>query len=191
MVKTRLALLTAVLAMLSLSPHLWARADVKTAFDKAYDFSSIETWGWSNGWGQIKMARTQSDDPEFMRALIEPIILDGVEKELDKKLRKVTTAPDVTFRYYMLLTTSQTSQTVGQFIPGTVNWGLPLFPPATQSLKILNAGTLVLDVAAKDTVIWRGAAQAEVKPDSTQEKRESVLREAIRDMLKNFPPKKK
>jgi hypothetical protein len=137
------------------------------------------------------MARTQDDDPAFMQKLVEPIIVDAVTTEANKKLKAAPSAPDVTFTYYLLLTTGQTSQTVGQFLPATLNWGLPLFPPATQSLKILNAGTLVIDATANGTVIWRGAAQAEVKPDSSKEKRESTVRDAVRDMLRQFPPKQK
>ena len=49
---------------------------------------------------------------------------------------------------------------MGQFVPATVSWGLPLFPQATQSLKILNHGSLVIDLSAKGAVVWRGVAQA-------------------------------
>jgi hypothetical protein len=187
----RTSFLAVVLAMLALAPPVAARVDVKVAFDKAYDFSHIKTWAWSPEFGQIKMARTQDDDVAFMKKLVEPMIIDAVAKEVGKKLTESTASPDVTFTYYLLLTVGQSAQTVGQFIPGTVNWGLPLFPPATQSLKILNAGTLVLDASAKGTVIWRGAANAEIKPDTSTEKKESLVRDAVRDMLRQFPPKKK
>lgn len=180
-----------LLAIVALAPPVAARDDVKVAFDKTYDFSRIKTWGWSTEPGQVKMARTQDDDPAFMKKLVEPIIIDAVTKEVVKKLKESTSAPDVTFTYYLLLTTGQNAQTVGQFLPATLNWGLPLFPPATQSLKILNAGTLVIDASANGTVIWRGAARAEVKPDSSKEKRESIVRDAVRDMMRQFPPKMK
>src|SRR6478735_4140711 len=186
-----LILFVVVSAALAGTVQVGARADVKVAFDKAYDFSHIKTWGWSGERGQIKMARTQEDDPAFMQKLVEPIIVEEVTKEANKKLKEAPSAPDVTFTYYLLLTVGQTSQTVGQFLPATLNWGLPLFPPATQSLKILNAGTLVLDASANGTVIWRGAAQAEIKPDTSREKRESIVRDAVRDMLRQFPPKSK
>jgi len=190
-VNIRLALLIAVSATLAAATPIAARADVKVAFDKAYDFSRIKTWAWSSEFGQIKMARTQDDDPAFMKKLVEPMIIDAVTKEAGKKLTEAPSSPDVTFTYYLLLTVGQSAQTIGQFLPGTVNWGLPLFPPATQSLKVLNAGTLVLDAAANGTVIWRGAAQAEIKPDTSAEKKESILRGAVRDMLRQFPPKTK
>lgn len=189
--KIRLGVLALLAAILTLPALVSARADVKTAFDPAYDFSRIKTWAWSPDYGQIKMARTQDDDPAFMKKLVEPMIIDEVSTELGKKFKEATATPDVSFTYYLLLTVGESTQTIGQFIPGTVSWGLPLFPPATQSIKILNAGTLVLDAAANGTVIWRGAAQAKIKPDTSAAKREAIVREAVRDMLKQFPPKKK
>ena len=59
------------------------------------------------------------------------------------------------------------TQTMGQFLPATTAWGLPPFPQATQSLKIMNRGSLVLDLSAKGTVVWRGVAQAKIKMDAT------------------------
>ena len=70
-----------------------------------------------------------------------------------------------------------------------MSWGLPLFPQATQSLKVLNQGALVIDLSANGTVVWRGVAQAEIKMDTDFKKREALLREGVRDLLKRYPPK--
>ena len=78
---------------------------------------------------------------------------------------------------------------MGQFLPATTAWGLPPFAPATQSLKIMNQGSLVLDLSAKGAVVWRGVAQAGVEFDANDKKREALLREAVRDLLKRYPPK--
>ena len=48
---------------------------------------------------------------------------------------------------------------------------------------------MVLDLTAQDVVVWRGVAQAQIKPDAPTDKRESLLREAVRDLLKRYPPK--
>jgi hypothetical protein len=39
-------------------------------------------------------------------------------------------------------------------------------------------------------VVWRGVAQARVAFEVDDKKREAVLREAIRDLFKRYPPKK-
>ena len=165
--------------------------DVRVEHDKAFDFRPVRTWGWSpKGAGDVIMARTQEDDPAAMKQRFEPVILQAVAAEMTRRgLKEVAANPDVTVTYYVLLTTSMSSQTVGQFLPATAAWGLPVFPPATQSLQVMNKGSLVLDLSAKDTVVWRGVAQAEIEPGTEIKKREALLREGVRDLLRRYPPK--
>jgi hypothetical protein len=47
----------------------------------------------------------------------------------------------------------------------------------------------VIDLAAGGNVVWRGVAQSRLKPDTDFKKREATLREAVRDLLRRFPPK--
>jgi hypothetical protein len=189
---SKLTIWLAAAALAAGTPTLMlARVKVNVNFDKKFDFKPVRTWAWHPGEpGQIMMGRTADDDPKAAQKLAEPIILEEVASELTKRgLTAATSQPDVIVTYYLLLTTSINAQTVGQFLPATLNWGLPPFPQATQSLKVLNAGSLVLDFNAKDDIVWRGVAQAELKMDSDPKKRETVLREAIRDLLRRFPPK--
>jgi hypothetical protein len=167
-----------------------ARVDVQVDFDKAFNFKAVKTWAWSPGEpGQVKMARTQEDDPEAMRKRAEPIIVDAVNGEMGRRgLTVAPSAPDLTMTYYLLLTTTMSTQTIGQFVPATGEWGLPPIPRATQSIKMMNRGSLVLDLAAAGTVVWRGIAQAQIKFDADDKKREAVIRESVRDLLRRFPP---
>jgi len=165
--------------------------DVHVEHDKTFDFSAIHTWGWNpSGAGRVMMARTKDDDPEAMKARVDPIVRDAVIKEM--KVRGLTEAsakPDLTVTYYLLLTINTETQTVGQFLPSTVMWGLPPFAPATQSFKVMNRGSLVIDMNAGETVVWRGMAQAELAPNSDAKKREARLRDGVRDLLRRYPPK--
>jgi hypothetical protein len=54
---------------------------------------------------------------------------------------------------------------------------------------VSNQGSLVIDLAANGNVVWRGVAQAKVKFDADFKKREALLREAVHDLLRRFPPK--
>ena len=170
-----------------------ARVDVKVDFDKTFDFKTVKTWGWSaSGPGEVKMARTQNDDPDAMKKVVEPPIVDAVTIAMTRAgLTQAPSDPDVIVHYYLLLTTNQTAQTVGQFLPATMAWGLPLFPQATQSLKVMNQGALVIDLTAKNNIVWRGVAQAQIKIGTTMKDREAKLREAVRDLLTRYPPKQK
>ena len=181
----------AVGLVLALHPAA-ARVDVKVEFDKAFDFGAVKTWAWrADTPGDVKMARTKDDDPDAARRSAEPIILDAVAGELAKRgLTAATGTPDLTVTYYLLLTTTMSAQTMGQFLPATVAWGLPPFDQATQSLKMMNRGSLVLDLSKGGTVVWRGLAQSDIKFDADAKKRETLLREGIRDLLAKYPVKR-
>jgi hypothetical protein len=167
--------------------------DTQVDYDKAFDFKPVHTWAWDRAEpGVVKMARTQYDDPDAMQKKVDPWIREEMTKEMARRgLTEASTsfAPDLTVKYFLLLTLNVETQTVGQFLPATLAWGIPPFAPATQSDKILNRGSLVLDFSAKGALVWRGVAQAEITPDAGDKKREDRVREGIRDLVKRYPPK--
>jgi len=165
--------------------------DVRVEHDKAFDFKAVRTWAWNpEGPGDVKMARTQDDDPEAMKRKVEPTLLDAVATETTRRgLQQAASEPDLILTYYLLLGTNMTAQTMGQFLPATTAWGLPPFAQATQSLKVMNQGSLVLDLSARGVVVWRGVAQAKIEIGAEDKKREALLREGVRDLLRRYPPK--
>jgi hypothetical protein len=191
MIKTSLSTVAVAIAIALLAESALARVDVKIDFDKTFDFKAVSTWSFDPaGNGEVKMARTQEDDAAAAKAIAEPIIVDAVGIEMAKLKLQQAASPNLIVRYFLLLTTSMTAQTMGQFLPGTVSWGLPPFAQTTQSLELMNQGALVIDLAANGTVVWRGVAQAKIKFGIDAKKRESLLREAVHDLLRRFPPKK-
>jgi hypothetical protein len=183
-----LALATAMALVLGVSVE---GVDVRVEFDKKFDFKPMRTWTWNTeGAGRVIMARSSSDDAEAAKKVAEPLIVDAVTTEIMKRgLQPAASAADLIVTYYLLLSTNMTAQTMGQFLPATTAWGLPPFAPATQSLQMMNQGSLVLDLKARSEIVWRGVAQAKISFDATQQKREALLREAVRDLLKRYPPK--
>lgn len=165
--------------------------DVKTGFDKKFDFTRVRTWGWNPaGAGDVRMARGPNDDPDATKKAAEPVIVSAVTAEMERqKLQFRADAPDVYVTYYLLLTTGSTAQQMGQFLPATVTWGLPIFGAQTTALEVMDYGSLVLDVSANKEVVWRGVARSQIKTLEKRERREALLREAVRDLLKKFPPK--
>ena len=184
-------LLVAALGLLLSAPLLMARVEVHIEFDKSFDFSAVRTWAWApGGAGQVKMARTADDDPEAMRTHVEPIVVDAITTMMKERGLAASADAPLSARYYLLLTTGMSAQTIGQFLPATTAWGLPPFAPATQSLTMMNHGSLVIDLSANQTVVWRGVAQARIKPDADLKRRESLLREGVRDLLRRYPPRR-
>jgi hypothetical protein len=52
---------------------------------------------------------------------------------------------------------------------------------------MMHRGSLVLDLSANGQVVWRGVAQANIKVDADERKREQLIREAVRDLLAKYP----
>ena len=162
--------------------------DVKVDFEKSVDFKSLRTWGWNpNGPGEVRMGRTPDDDPDQMRKRVEPVIVDAVTTGMrERGLEFAANSPDVFVTYFLLLSTSSSAQTIGQFL-GPHVWSVPPFLASTQSLEVMNQGSLLLDVSAKGQIVWRGLADAKIKTDADMKRREAVLREAVRDLLRKYP----
>ena len=190
--RTTTALLTAC-AIAGLAGHLTAAVKVKTQFTKSFDFTKAKTWSWHEGGpGEVKMALTADDNPELVRQRAEPIIMEAVGATLPQRglAAAASGAPsDVKIKYYVLITLGTDAQTIGQFLPAVTAWGVPPFSGATQSYSVIERGSLVLDISANKEVVWRGIGQAELKPGQTQEKRAALIRAAVADILKKYPPK--
>ena len=165
---------------------------MRVEHDKTFNFRPMHDLG-----AGIPRGRATSGWPAPRRTIaavakkrFEPMILDAVATEMTRRgLKQAAAAPDLTVTYFVLLSTNMSTQTVGQFLPATLAWGLPPFAPATQSMKVMNQGSLVLDLSANKVVVWRGVAQAKVDFGIDDKKREALVREAVRDLLRRYPPK--
>lgn len=184
----------AAVAVLALATPGDSAVKVKTQFSKSFDFSKPRTWAWNDkGAGEVKMARTADDDPEIVRQRVDPVLKESVAAELPA--RGLTAAPagtaaDLEVTYYVLITVGTQSQQIGQFLPAVAEWGLPPFSGATQSYRVIEQGSLVLDISANNEVVWRGIGQAELKPGQTPAQRAPLVRAAVHEILKRYPPKK-
>ncbi len=172
-----------------------AKVKVRTQSDETFDFTGKRTYAWHpSGAGEVKVMN-QIDKPDQIRASVEPPIVQSVEDGLAKLgFTKVTTgAPDFHVFYYVLVGSNTEAQVMGQFLPAVPGWGLPPIGLSTTSLKVVEQGTLVLDVASveRKATVWRGVAEAEIVRANTDEKRAARIREAVAEMLKQFPPKPK
>ena len=169
-----------------------AAIKVQVDVDKTFDFKQVRTWAWAlpeAGW--VMAARTPTDDPEAIQRLAEPVIMEAVIAEMPARgMTHTVDSPDVTLKYYLLLTLGTESQSIGQFLPPVAQWGVPPFMPSTQSLKVIQRGSLAIDAMSKGQIVWRAVGAAEIKPGLTQEKRAELIRVAVKDILRRFPRNK-
>ena len=194
------AALTVVICLCALAVVEAAKVKARAEPDPSFDFSTVHTFAWDADGGEVKMARTPTDDPAALKQRIDPLIRKYVEAELAKKKIMPTTngTPDVQLHYYVLVTIGENSQYMGQFLPSVPYWGLPPFGPATTSLNIVTQGALVLDALLPGKVgdrhvVWRGVAQSTVEDGDSDQVREERLQKAAAELIKRFPltkPKK-
>jgi hypothetical protein len=189
--RRRASLIPALVTGIALAVQTVIAVEVKVGFEKTFDFGRAQTWGWNpKGSGHVRMARSAEDDPADITKAAEPVIMSAVMTAMEQRgLQFRADTPDLFVTYYLLLTIGTSAQEMGQFLPAVTSWGLPPFAPATQSLEMMNQGSLVLDVGDAQKVVWRGVARSKIKFGETAERREALLREAVRDLLKKFPKK--
>jgi hypothetical protein len=161
--------------------------------DKAYQFENRRTYAWHPVEpGSVKVLQAMGD-PAKIQEKFDPMIRPSVEAGLAKRGFTKVAAEKADFYvcYYVLLGPAYTAQYHGQFVGAIPEWGLPDFLQSTSSLKVIEQGSLVLDVSstALKTVIWRGVAAAEFKGTLNDAERQARIDKGITDMLKQFPPK--
>jgi hypothetical protein len=185
----------AALWVLSSAPFEAAKIKITVQHHQTYPFGTVRTWNWSpDGTGEVKLATTAEADPERLRQKVDPVLVQSIERELAARgLTRSADNPDLLVNYYVLVTVGQSSQYIGQFIPSTPEWGVPIVMGGTQALRAYPIGTVLIDMVApsKKYVVWRGAAPAEVDLDKQPEERRVRLDKAVHDILKQFPPKDK
>lgn len=186
----------AALVLASAAAVVSAKVKIDVMHDPEFDFRPVRTFAWHpDGAGEVKVLVKNSGDPEALQQRFEPVITPAVEQELAKK--GVTPAlggrPDVYASYYVLITAGDSSQYMGQFISPTMEWGVPPFAGATQSLKIYEQGSLILDLSSPSlkSAVWRGIAKAEIERQRSEPQRDARIREAVREMIKKYPPRPK
>jgi Domain of unknown function (DUF4136) len=171
-----------------------AKTDISIDFDKSFSFAGLRTWAWHpEGAGDVKMAVTAQDDPKRVAARVDPVIVPTVEREMAARgFAPIAERPDMYVHYYVLVAVGQSSQYMGQFVGAVPEWGLPPFAPSTTSLSVYPVGTLIIDITSpvKQAIVWRGSAARKIDLERPDEERRKVLEQAIRDLLKRFPPKK-
>jgi hypothetical protein len=171
-----------------------AKTDINVEYDKSFSFSGLKTWTWHpEGKGKVLLALTAESDPKLVADRVDPVIIPTLEREMSARGFTMAAAnPDLYVHYYVLGALQNSTQVQGQFLPATTEWALPPFVASTTATRTYPVGTLIVDVTApaKQKLVWRGTAARKIQMDRPDAERRKVLEDAIREMLKKFPPKK-
>ena len=163
---------------------------VEIDHDKDYAFQSLDAFTWMPDTDKKK------GDPRVSNDLADARVRKAVQAELETKgYRKVETVAEASFLvgYYSLLQDKMSAKTINDYyayqgIWSKGYWSNPGLPQTY--VYEYEQGTLLLDIvdAKSERLVWRGSAQAELDRNPSSEKREKLLRQAVSEILKGFPP---
>ena len=168
------AAITATILML---PALAMAQDVKTDFDKAFDFSTVKTYS-------INLGTKWGNDLSERRVLAE---ID--EAIAAKGWKKVADGANV---LVVLHGATQTKHNASTFYSGMGGYGYRGFGGGMGTAQTVVSeyavGTLVVDMfeAKGKTLVFRGVAEDEISDNP--EKNAKKVEKASAKMFKNFPP---
>ena len=140
--------------------------------------------------GEVKMARTKDDDPEAMRKRAEPVILDAVSTEIGRRgLQRATvgSGPD---RHLLLAADDEHVRADHGAVPARDNGvGTPAVRTGNTVAEDDEPGIARprLERQGHRRVARRGTSADQVR--RRRQEARGALREAVRDLLRRYPPK--
>jgi hypothetical protein len=167
---------TAVTFLIVAGSAAWAQ-EISTNAMPGVSFGNYHTYKWVT----IEGAKPPNQ-------IVAAQIMDAVDAQLQAKgFTKVTgdNAPDMDVAYQVSV--SQQTQWNAYNMGGGWGWG----GMGTATSSTINNGTLVLDFydPAKKQLIWQGRATKTLDESANENKKQKNLDNAMKKLLKNFPPK--
>jgi hypothetical protein len=179
----RAFLIAAVIAIplvMAAVPVTLRAQDVRTNSMPGTDFSKFKTYRWVS----IEGAR-------YPNQILDAQIKQAIDQQMATKGFTKTDAPTADLDLAYQASMNQSTQW-SAYSTGGVRWGwgggMAVATPTT-----INTGTLILDMydPALKQLVWQGSATKTVNPGNSQEKIQKNLDNAMKKLLKDFPPKAK
>ena len=169
---------------LVVAPVLLLAQQVSYDYNKSANFASYKTY-------------QQKDGTKVGQQLIDDRIASAIDTALAAKgLTKATANPDVYVVYHVAFDKQKDISTFssgygGGYGPYGWGWGGGWAGGTTTTqVRDILMGTLVIDIAdaKKGQLAWRGMGVKEVDVQNKPEKRDKSINEAVKKILKNYPP---
>ena len=131
------------------------------SYDTNTDFGGLKTYAWTAGVGSA-----------FFLAASAQHYQNAMDAQLESKgFERVEEDPDFTIRTHKVDTYREQYRTGGGYID---------FPKSMIRIDFVDSKT--------GAVIWEGAAEAYVTERSSEKQIQKTIHDAVRDLLKEFPP---
>jgi hypothetical protein len=161
----------------------------KTSYDyeKTANFAGFKTYAHKDG-------------TKVGQQLIDDRIVSAIDTQLAAKgLKRVDENPDLFVVYHVAFDKQKDISTYssgygGGYGPYGWGWGGGWAGGTTSTqVRDILVGTLVIDLAdaKKGQLAWRGMGVKEVNTQANPEKRDKSINEAVKKIMKNYPPKQK
>lgn len=162
---------------------------VSTDYDPEADFSRLSTYDW------MPAPVIKTGDPEVTyNSLIESRIQGSVNEILQARgYRQGTESPDFFLAYHVNIDKKESVTYINDLYGYGRGWGYSggwTYPRTEVMVTEYKQGTLILDIvqASNKQLIWRGVATDDVYVEDTPEEKEQKIRNAVAEMLAQFPP---
>jgi hypothetical protein len=181
--KTMIAIAAAAL----LAPGVLLAQKTTYDFEKSANFAAFKTYAHKDG-------------TKAGQELVDKRIVDAIDAQLAAKgLTRVDASPDVFVVYHMAFDKEKDISTYssgygGGYGPYGWGWGGGWAGGSTHTqVRDILIGTLVIDIAdaKKGQLAWRGIGQKEIDTQAKPDKRDKNINNAVKKILKNYPPKQK
>ena len=159
-----------------------ATSNVTTDYNPEYDFRLLRNF-----------AMMPSEQTLETQAIVSKLNLErihvAIEQELSQRYQPVEDVADANFlvRYHVIVKDKVDVRTYDSFYGGRRYYGANV-----QSVDVhtYTQGTLIVDIVDAKTKdhIWRGSTHSRVTPNLNPEEKMIRLREAVAEVLKEFPP---
>ena len=157
------------------------------------DFSTIKTYMWlPSPPPKTEIAPGVARDPMVVQKELEPTIMQTADRELAAHgWKRVESGADVQIVYYLAQGVTFNASTIGEYYQYATGYALvvsPLISP-TDNIKVMEEGTLVIDVVQDRKAIWRGTASTTINRDNSDEKRLKTVSDAVKKLIEKLPAK--
>jgi Domain of unknown function (DUF4136) len=169
-----------------LAPALILAQKVSYDYDKTASFAAFKTYAHKDG-------------TKVGQELIDARIVAAIDTQMAAKgFTKAESNPDVFVVYHVAFDKQKDISTFssgygGGYGPHGWGYGGGWGGTTTTSVRDILIGTMVIDIAdgKKGQMVWRGMGVKEVNTTANPEKRDKSINEAVKKILKNYPPKQK
>ena len=186
-------LLAAVSLCVGTAALMAAKIEVDVQFNPNANFAAIASYTWlASPPPTTEAAPGTMVDPLAVQRELDPIIVGAVDAELQKRgIRRQATGGDVQVVYYLSHGASINAHTLGSFYAYAADFYVYIPPGGgqTTAVRVIEEGSLVIDVVDDARAIWRGTASARINRENDDAKRYQLVRDAVKKLFDRWPKK--